>query len=99
MDVLSGFPVGHPSWGDADSLQGSRRASQGACRASRSEQSSKKNASMTVRDREKYLFCFVFYFNYKEDKIKCYPLCWDKPSHSVKVGLFREGKITKTKVG
>ena len=26
MDVLSGFPVGHPSWGDADSLPGSRGA-------------------------------------------------------------------------
>ena len=44
MDGLSGFPVGHPSWGDADSLPGSRGASRGACRASRIEQSSNKNA-------------------------------------------------------
>ena len=92
MDGLSGFPVGHPSWGDADSLPGSRGASRGACRASRSEQSS---SPRTVRDREKYLFCFVFYHNYKEEKIKCNPLRWVKPSHRVKVGLRREGKIRK----
>ena len=30
MDVLSGFPVGHPSWGDADSLPGSRGAEEQA---------------------------------------------------------------------
>ena len=52
---------------------------------------------MTVRDREKYLFCFIFYEVIKK-KIKCNPLSWDKPSHRVKVGLRREGKIRKTKV-
>ena len=44
------------------------------------------------------MFCFVFYHNYKEEKIKCNPLRWVKPSHRVKVGLRREGKIRKTKV-
>ena len=58
--------------------------------ASRIEQSS---SPRTVRNREKYLFCFVFY--YKEEKIKCNPLRWVKPSHRVKVGLRREGKIRK----
>ena len=101
MDVLSGFPVGHPSWGDADSLPGSQGAEEQAeglaerAEASRIEQSSNKNAEDGPRSRAIFvLFCY----NYKEEKIKCNPLRWVKPSHRVKVGLRREGKIRKTKV-
>ena len=93
MDVLSGFPVGHPSWGDADDLPGSRGAEEQAERLAERAEASR----VPRRDREKYLFCFVFYHNYKEEKIKCNPLRWVKPSHRVKVGLPREGKIRKTK--
>ena len=66
MDVLSGFPVGYPSWGDADSLPGSRGAEEQAeglaerAEASRIEQSCKKNAEDGPRLRE--IFCFVLYF-------------------------------------
>ena len=69
MDVLSGFPVGHPSWGDADSLPGSQGAEEQAeglaerAEASRIEQSS---SPRTVRDREQYLFCFVIIIKKKK---------------------------------
>ena len=59
MDVLSGFPVGHPSWGDADSLPGSRGAEEQAeglaerAEASRIEQSS---SPRTVRDLTIFFF-------------------------------------------
>ena len=65
MDVLSGFPVGHPSWGDADSLPGSRGAEEQAeglaerAEASRIEQSSNKNAEDGPRSREIFV---LFYF-------------------------------------
>ena len=97
MDVLSGFPVGHPSCGDADSLPGSRGAEEQAEGLAERAEASRvlRKTPRTVRDREKYLFCFVFYHNYKEEKIKCNPLRWVKPSHRVKVGLRREGKIRK----
>ena len=99
MDGLSGFPVGHPSWGDADSLPGSRGAEEQAKGLAERAEASRvlRKTPRTVRDREKYLFCFVFYYNYKEEKIKCNPLRWVKPSHRVKVGLRREGKIRKNK--
>ena len=97
MDVLSGFPVGHPRWGDADGLPGSRVAEEQAEGLAERAESSRvlTKTPRTVRDREKYLFCFVFYHNYKEEKIKCNPLRWVKPSHRVKMGLRREGKIRK----
>ena len=66
MDVLSGFPVGHPSCGDADSLPGSRGAEEQAeglaerAEASRIEQSSNKNAEDGPKSREIFvLFCFL----------------------------------------
>ena len=65
MDVLSGFRVGHPSWGDADSLPGSRGAEEQAeglaerAEASRIEQSSKKNVDDGPRSREIFV---LFYF-------------------------------------
>ena len=61
MDVLSRFPVGHPSWGDADGLPGSRGAEGLAERAeaSRIEQSSNKNAEDGPRSREIFV---LFYF-------------------------------------
>ena len=61
MDVLSGFPVGHPSWEVPPWESGSRGASRGACRASRETLCEVGNAPRTVPDREKYLFCFIFY--------------------------------------
>ena len=65
MDVLSGFPVGHPSWGDADSLPGSQGAEEQAKglaeRAEASRVLRKTPRTVRNRDREKYLFCFVFY--------------------------------------
>ena len=65
MDVLSGFPVGHPSWGDADSLPGSRGAEEQAeglaerAEASRIEQSSNKNAEEGPRFDDFLLYYFI----------------------------------------
>ena len=60
MDVLSGFPVGHPSWGVPPRESGSRGASRGACRASRIEQSSNKNAEDGPRSREIFVLFYFF---------------------------------------
>ena len=62
MEGLSGFPVGHPSWGDADSLPGSRGAEEQAEGLAERAEASRvlRKTPRTVRDREKYLFCFIF---------------------------------------
>ena len=60
--ISSGTPeLGRCGWPPRES--GSRGASRGACRASRSEQSS---SPRTVRDREQYLFCFVIIIKKKK---------------------------------
>ena len=68
MDVLSGFPVGHPSWGDADSLPGSQGAEEQAEGLSERAESSRvlTKTPRTVRDREQYLFCFVIIIKKKK---------------------------------
>ena len=95
MDVLSGFPVRHPSWGDADSLPGSRGAEEQAEGLAERAEASRvvRKTPRTVRDCEKY---FVLFYILQSNKEKwCNPLRWVKPSHRVKVGLRREGKIRK----
>ena len=59
MDVLSGFPVGHPSWGVPPRESGSRGASRGACRASRSEQN---RAEFLAEDGPRFDDFLLYYF-------------------------------------
>ena len=63
VDVLSGFPVGHPSWGDADSLPGSRGAeeqAEGLVERAENSLRSRERAEDGPRSREIFvLFCFL----------------------------------------
>ena len=60
MDVLSGFPVGHPSWGDADGLPGSRGAEEqakGLAERAESSRVPRRGRSEIARN-----ICFVLFF-------------------------------------